>query len=373
MAAMGPQSVTIRSADPAAILAACASLKVPQPCSKAPLKTGVGAACSAVASATSGRGKAVVKGCEKTSGSNLQARSTDAADGGAVFLEIMACLLPAWMNTQLVAPTGGDAAKGTVELQGKKPAAVAPKAEAVATVAKSNGDGSAGKLCGEVKAATSPALALSTIDTPALLSSQTTPQVPCTLHAAVVTSSVSSTVAVKATDAGALISRATHEPQGERHFQGDSRVLAATSGVLEVGISGGSHGWLRVRAELGDEGLVTASLLTSSAGSAEVLDKELPSISAFLASEQVGISNVVVHAAERGAGAQDAAMSFGAGTSGQQNARHQRESQVPELSFNPLFQDIEVAFPRLGAGWGGLGVLPGLIANSGGGWLSVMA
>ena len=78
---------------------------------------------------------------------------------------------------------------------------------------------------------------------------------------------------------------------------GEWKTTIATANVLEVGVPGGSHGWLRVRAELGQSGEVMASVLTSSAGAAEGLHKVLPGLTAFLAGEQVGVGSLVVSAA----------------------------------------------------------------------------
>ena len=55
---------------------------------------------------------------------------------------------------------------------------------------------------------------------------------------------------------------------------GDAKTLRATSNVLEVGLTGGPHGWLRVRAELGHTGEVTASLVASNPSAATSLKKE---------------------------------------------------------------------------------------------------
>jgi hypothetical protein len=78
----------------------------------------------------------------------------------------------------------------------------------------------------------------------------------------------------------------------------DPFTLAASRQVLEVGVQSGTHGWLRVRAEVGAMGSVATSLVTSSAGAAEGLHRELPAITAFLSTQQVGISSLVVTRAE---------------------------------------------------------------------------
>ena len=97
----------------------------------------------------------------------------------------------------------------------------------------------------------------------------------------------------------------------------EARVFEASTNALEVGVASGTHGWLRVRAELDTDGAVVAQVVAGSAGAAAALHKELPAISAYLAHEQVGVSSLVVNAADRGAGTQDPAsgeaFGFGAG------------------------------------------------------------
>ena len=94
----------------------------------------------------------------------------------------------------------------------------------------------------------------------------------------------------------------------------DLKTLAGAPNILEVGIDSGTHGWLRVRAELGQTGEVMASVVAGSAGQAETLRREVPAMSSYLAGESVGVSSLVVNAMEQGAReVQDAAMSYGTG------------------------------------------------------------
>jgi hypothetical protein len=72
--------------------------------------------------------------------------------------------------------------------------------------------------------------------------------------------------------------------------------LAATPNVLEVGVASGTHGWVRVRAELQPaSGEVTASVVANSAASAESLHRQLPALTAYLASERLDVSSVVIN------------------------------------------------------------------------------
>jgi hypothetical protein len=73
------------------------------------------------------------------------------------------------------------------------------------------------------------------------------------------------------------------------------RILSASPTALEVGIPDGTHGWLKVRAEMTDGGVVNASVSAASPASQEMLHRELPSLTAYLQSEKVAVNTVVVH------------------------------------------------------------------------------
>ncbi len=96
----------------------------------------------------------------------------------------------------------------------------------------------------------------------------------------------------------------------------ETRTLVATPHVLEVGITGGAHGWLRVRAELEHTGEVTASLVASSSASADALHKELGAMSAYLKSEVVEVSSLAVTAMTKGGAMQGAGAQGGSGPGG---------------------------------------------------------
>ena len=158
----------------------------------------------------------------------------------------------------------------------------------------------------------------------------------------------------------------------------DLKTLVATPNVLEVGIASGTHGWLRVRAELGQMGEVTASVAAASAGAAEGLHKELPAISAYLAGERVGVSSLVVNAMEKGAGAQDAAMNNGAGAqtgtnTGTNSGTSQRgqgstAGKAQAVSGAEGVSDEGTAFDF---GLSGVNLPAAVFANGSGSWLSV--
>jgi hypothetical protein len=73
-------------------------------------------------------------------------------------------------------------------------------------------------------------------------------------------------------------------------------VLGGGPGQLEVGVLDGTHGWLKIRAELGTDGSVNA-LLTSNATAHEGLREAVPALSGYLVSESVNVGKIAVHRA----------------------------------------------------------------------------
>jgi hypothetical protein len=73
--------------------------------------------------------------------------------------------------------------------------------------------------------------------------------------------------------------------------------LTATPTALEVGVQSGTHGWLKVRAEMAETGVINASVSASSTTGQEMLHRELPALTAYLQSEKVAVNEVTVHAA----------------------------------------------------------------------------
>ena len=67
------------------------------------------------------------------------------------------------------------------------------------------------------------------------------------------------------------------------------RTLVATPTTLEVGVPDGTQGWLRIRAQVSDQGQVSASLAGGSSASQEMLHRELPALNAFLHNEQMPV------------------------------------------------------------------------------------
>ena len=92
------------------------------------------------------------------------------------------------------------------------------------------------------------------------------------------------------------------------------RTISATPTSLEVGVRNGSEGWLRIRAEVGGEGEVKASLTAASEGGQVMLARQLPALNAYLHSEQMAVTTTV---ADR---------SFAAATSSHGESAQGRES-----------------------------------------------
>ncbi len=72
------------------------------------------------------------------------------------------------------------------------------------------------------------------------------------------------------------------------------KTLMATPTSLEVGVANGTHGWLKIRADMTDGGVVNASLSTTTSSGQEMLHRELPSLTAYLQNERVAVNTVVV-------------------------------------------------------------------------------
>jgi len=157
-------------------------------------------------------------------------------------------------------------------------------------------------------------------------------------------------------------------------MDGAPRMLAATPTSLEVGIQNGTHGWLKVRAEMTDGGVVNASVSAASSAGQEMLHRELPSLTAYLQQEKVAVNAVTVHASSA-AGA-DARSSSGAadGAGGQTPQRsNEGEQQHQSLRKTTLNGSDETIPYRSLQGVVEDGSLPLAAYVNGGSWLSVRA
>jgi hypothetical protein len=152
------------------------------------------------------------------------------------------------------------------------------------------------------------------------------------------------------------------------------RTLSATPTALEVGIPDGTHGWLKVRAEMTDGGVVNASVSAASTASQEMLHRELPSLTAYLQSEKVAVNTVVVHpTASAGAGSQGTPSGAESGGSGQ-TPRQSNEGGQQQGSVKAVAGFAEDGTSYLGLhGVDEDGTLPLATYGSGGSWLSVRA
>jgi hypothetical protein len=72
--------------------------------------------------------------------------------------------------------------------------------------------------------------------------------------------------------------------------------VSVAPGQLEVGVLDGTHGWLKIRTEMGSDGSVTA-MLTSSATAHVALKEAVPELAAYLVSESVNVGRIAVHPA----------------------------------------------------------------------------
>ena len=68
----------------------------------------------------------------------------------------------------------------------------------------------------------------------------------------------------------------------------DAHTLDASPTVLEIGVPGGVHGWLKVRAELDAGGSVHASVSSQSAAVREAIRQDLPALADYVAAERPG-------------------------------------------------------------------------------------
>ena len=183
---------------------------------------------------------------------------------------------------------------------------------------------------------------------------------------------------LRAHTADAPVARTQEGAGGEAALVNDGhRMLSSTPTSLEVGVANGSHGWLKIRAELTDGGTVNASVSAATSVGQEMLHRELPSLAAYLRSEGLGVNTVAVHATATATEARD----FSGGVSGgEQHGQTQGGSQGGEAgqgvtgidadrldeSTSPVRVEgsDEDALSSAVYGEGGLG---------GGAWLSVRA
>ena len=80
------------------------------------------------------------------------------------------------------------------------------------------------------------------------------------------------------------------------------QILGANPSQLDVGVFDSTHGWLRIRAELG-AGKTVSAYLTAGTAAYEPLRAALPEIASYLQSEAVNVSRIAVHRTGEDSGA----------------------------------------------------------------------
>jgi len=152
----------------------------------------------------------------------------------------------------------------------------------------------------------------------------------------------------------------------------EHRTLAATPTMIEVGIAGGTHGWLKVRAELAGDGAVHASVSSASSSGEEMLRRELPLLTTYLHHERVPVSSLVVHASTN---TQDF-NGMGGGDSHYGEAKHQQQTDREASNGqqkSPASSAVSESWAR-GDEIGGMAAwLPSIVHANSGGWFSVRA
>jgi len=151
-------------------------------------------------------------------------------------------------------------------------------------------------------------------------------------------------------------------------------MLLATPTELEVGIQDGTHGWLKVRAEMAEgRGVVNASVSAASSAGQEMLHRELPALTAYLLEEKVSVNAVIVHgpSAIAAESRRAAGMDGAGGQTPQRN--NEGEEQQQNVRKTTLIGTGEAAAYRSLHGVDQDGSIPLAAYASGGSWLSVRA
>ena len=193
-----------------------------------------------------------------------------------------------------------------------------------------------------------------------------TPLVP-TMHSEPISTALVTAPAPAAASAPTSIAGTVPAPVATAHVQaeslpqlGDAHTLTATPQALEVGVATGTHGWLRVRAEIGASGQVAASVVATTPAAAEALHRSLPALRDYLAQERVGVDTVAVtRPPPRLDGVQH---NLSSATQSDTRGQERRDRQ-PQTSQPPVELDGGFSFTRL--------ELPMLTSEGAGGWVSV--
>jgi len=157
-------------------------------------------------------------------------------------------------------------------------------------------------------------------------------------------------------------------------IDGAPRLLTTTPTALEVGIQSGTHGWLKVRVEMTDIGVVNASVSSSSSAGQEMLHRELPALTAYLEGEKVAVNAIVVHtplATGEESRSSDAGMDTNGGETPQRNDERGNQQRYPSATNSDGIDGATTYQSSHGVDEDGS--LPLATYAIGGGWLSVRA
>jgi hypothetical protein len=156
-------------------------------------------------------------------------------------------------------------------------------------------------------------------------------------------------------------------------MDGTPRMLTATPTALEVGIQSGTHGWLKVRAEMADSGVVNASVSAASSAGQEMLHRELPAMTAYLQEEKVAVNAIVVHA-PLASGAESRSSTGTDGTGGQTAQRNSEGGEQQQNVKKAISNGSDEAMTYQSShGMDEDGSLSLVTYASGGNWLNVRA
>ena len=178
--------------------------------------------------------------------------------------------------------------------------------------------------------------------------------------------------AVKASvSANSVATAAGQDETNHGTFSDGHQTLKATATSLEVGVTNGTQGWLKIRAEMTDGGVVNASVSATTSAGQEMLHRELPSLTAYLQQEQIGVGSLVLHTTTA-MGSQEFAGGLERDAGREQMQQHGgQEGESKQDASGTTFSDSGEAYVQ-----GGLSGIAEVTTNSiyaGGSWLSVRA
>jgi hypothetical protein len=152
-------------------------------------------------------------------------------------------------------------------------------------------------------------------------------------------------------------------------IQQDSHgTLRASPNMLEVGVPRGAEGgWLKIRAEVGGDG-ISASLSTSSHAAQTMLREQLPAINAFLQGEQIHARATVADSTVRpgspgGDPGRDRSLAEDGQARREQGQLYRAQEETPELGEDSHRSAVQ----------SGIGVLLPMTTARSGAWLNVIA